>query len=249
MKGKVETYIDGIIASGSGVFMGVIDPPKFSPEKAAELARMLEENGCDVIQLGGSIGAHGPVLDQVTKAIKQAVKIPVNLFPGNMGTVTPYADSIYFMSLLNSNNPYWISSAPILGALNIKKANLEPIPTAYLIFEPGETAGWIGEARLLPRKKPDVGVAYALAAQYLGMRFAILESGSGAPEPVPTQIVGAIRKYADLNIVIAGGVKTPQQAKALVAAGANCIHVGTMIEDSKNPAEKIRQFAKAIHGK
>ena len=109
--------------------------------------------------------------------------------------------------------------------------------------------GYVGEANLLPRDKPDVPVAYSLAAQYMGMRFAILESGSGAPEPVPLEIVAAIRKYCDINIVIAGGVKTPEYARGLIKAGANCIHVGTSIEDDKNPLEQVKKFAKAIHAK
>ena len=122
------------------------------------------------------------------------------------------------MSLLNSTNPYWITGAPILGAPVIKKYNIEPIPTAYLIFEPGQTVGWVGESRLLPREKPDISTIYAMAAEYMGMRFVVLESGSGAYEHIPLPTVGAIRKYTDLNIVIAGGVKTPEQAASGSAA-------------------------------
>ena len=53
----------------------------------------------------------------------------------------------------------------------------------------------------------------------------------------------------DINIVIAGGVKTPEHARNLMKAGANCIHIGTKIEDEKNPLEAAKRFAKAIHAK
>jgi phosphoglycerol geranylgeranyltransferase len=248
-KGKVEKHIESIVSSGRGVFMGLIDPDKHTPDKGAKLAKIMEKGGADVIMLGGSIGAQGQILDEMAKRIKETVSVPLHLFPGNIGNVTSYADSMYFMSLLNSKNPYWITGAQSLAASMVKKYNIEAIPTAYLVFEPGQTVGYVGEANLLPREKPDLAVAYAMAARYMGMRFAILESGSGAPSPVPLPIVAAIRKMTDINIVIAGGVKTPDDASELIKAGANCIHIGTRIEDGNNPLEQATKFAKAIHVK
>ncbi len=247
--GKTEKRINSIISSGSGVFMGLIDPDKQKPKDALNLAKAMYEGGADVIMLGGSIGAQGAALEEMARMIKESVDIPLHLFPGNVSNITKYADSMYFMSLLNSKNPYWISGAQSLGAPMVRKYRIEAIPTAYLVFEPGQTVGYVGEAKLLPRDKPDMPAAYAMAAQYMGMRFVILESGSGAPSPVPTQLVSAIRHTCDLNIVIAGGVKTPEQARELIMAGANCIHIGTKIEDDSNPLEKVRKFAKAIHMK
>lgn len=243
--GKIEEYINGKIAQDKGVFMGLIDPEKQDPAKALGLAKLLEEGGADLVMLGGSIGAQGPVLDETAKLIKEQVKIPLHVFPGNVGNVTYFADSIYFMSMMNSKNPYWITGAQTLGAPVIMQSKVEPIPTAYLVFEPGETVGKVGEANLLPREKPDLAVAYSLAAEYMGMRFVILESGSGAPEPVSPEIVRAVRKATSLKIVVAGGVKTPEQARQLVQAGANCIHIGTKIESGN--LETVKAFAKAIH--
>jgi len=244
--GKVEVYITEKSSQGKGVFMGLIDPAKQSPQEALDLAKRMEEGGADIVMIGGSIGVQGPVLEETAKLIKENVGVPLHVFPGNVGNVTYYADSIYFMSLLNSKNPYWISGAQTLGAPVIKQSKIEPIPTAYLVFEPGETVGRVGEANLLPRDKTDLAVAYALSAQYMGMRFVILESGSGAPEPVPTDIIKAIRKATDLKVVVAGGVKTPEKARALIEAGAHCIHIGTSLENS-NGSERIKEFAKAIH--
>ncbi|MFH0957054.1 MAG: geranylgeranylglyceryl/heptaprenylglyceryl phosphate synthase [Candidatus Aenigmatarchaeota archaeon] len=248
-KGKVEKHIESIVSSGRGVFMGLIDPDKHTPDKGAKLAKIMEKGGADIIMLGGSIGAQGQQLDEMAKRIKESVSVPLHLFPGNIGNITSHADSMYFMSLLNSKNPYWITGAQSLGAPLVQKYGIEAIPTAYLVFEPGQTVGYVGEANLLPRDKPDVPVAYAMAARYMGMRFVILESGSGAPSPVPLPIVAAIRKMADINIVIAGGVKTPEDASELIKAGANCIHIGTRIEDGNNPLEQATKFAKAIHVK
>jgi len=247
--GKVEKYINGIIASDRGVFMGLIDPEKQKPKDALKLAKLLEDGGADVIMLGGSIGAQGDAYDTMAQMIKESVSIPLHLFPGNISSITKHADSMYFMSLLNSKNPYWITGAQSLGAPLVKKYKIEAIPAAYLVFEPGQTVGYVGEAKLLPRDKPDLPVTYAMAAGYMGMRFAILESGSGAPSPVPANIVSAIRQNCSLKIVIAGGVKTPDTARKLLQAGANCIHIGSKIEDDPNPLDAIKRFASAIHGK
>ncbi|OYT33580.1 MAG: geranylgeranylglyceryl/heptaprenylglyceryl phosphate synthase [Candidatus Aenigmarchaeota archaeon ex4484_52] len=246
-KGKVEAYIRDIINQGKGVFMGLIDPCKYCKEKTYKIAEFLKKGGADIILIGGSIGAEGEDLSAVAKKIKENLDIPLNIFPGNVGNLTKYTDSVYFMSLLNSSNPYWITQAPALGTYTIKKYNIEPLPTAYLVFEPGQTVGWVGEAKLIPINKPDIALSYALAAQYFGMRFIILESGSGAPSPIPTEIVSAIRKNTDLIIVIAGGVKTPQQAHKLIKAGANCIHIGTKLENGNNILNKIKAFGEAIH--
>jgi len=247
--GKVEKYINSITSSGRGVFLGLIDPDKQKPKDAVKLAKLLDEGGADVIMLGGSIGAQGDVLDKMAQMIKESVSIPLHLFPGNVSNITKYADSMYFMSLLNSKNPYWITGAQSLGAPVVSKTKIEAIPTAYLVFEPGQTVGYVGEANLLPRTKADLAVAYSLAAQYMGMRFVILESGSGAPSPVPEELVAAVRKMCNLNVVIAGGVKTPEQARRLILAGANCIHVGSVIENASSPLDMIKKFARAIHAK
>ena len=183
------------------------------------------------------------------KTIKEQCPLPLHLFTGNASALTKYADSIYFMSVLNSDNAYWISGVQTLGAEFIKKNHVEAIPTAYLIFEPGRTVGWVSDANLVPLDRPDKAVAYAQAAECMGMRFIILESGSGAPVHVPLEVVSAIRKATDLMIVIAGGVKTPEQARALIDAGADCIHIGTKIEDSDDPLARTKEFAEAIHRK
>jgi len=246
--GKVETYINEITDSGKGVFMALIDPDEQSPEKAVESAKIMEEGGADLILLGGSTGLKHAIVDETAKMIRESVKIPIHVFPGGITNVTGHADSIYFMSLLNSKNPYWISNVQSLGSIAIDTLNIEPLPTAYLIFEPGKTVGMVGEANLLPRDKPEMAVGYTLAAQYFGMRFVILESGSGAPEPVPLNTISKLREKTEMNIIIAGGVKTPEQARELIKAGAHGIHIGTALEGENNCSlEKVRAFAKAIH--
>ena len=126
---------------------------------------------------------------QVVKGIKKGIKIPIILFPGNVTGVVPDADAILFSSLMNSENPYFITQAQALGAPSVLKFGLEPLPTAYLVIGDGTSAWFVGSARGIPFEKPKIAAAYALAAQFLGMRFVYLEAGSGAKTNVTPEMV------------------------------------------------------------
>lgn len=208
----------------------LIDPDsaKQTPAEAGRIAKLAEQGGSNGIMVGGST-AFG-IIDDTLKAIKEQVKIPVILFPGNVSGLSRHADAVFFMSLLNSRGTYWIIDAQVLGARYIKEFNLEPISMAYLIVEPGGTAGYVGDARLLPRNKPEIAVGYALAAQYMGFHLVYLEAGSGADNAVPLPTVAAVANFADIPLVVGGGINTPEQAAAVAAAGADIVVQGTVVE-------------------
>jgi phosphoglycerol geranylgeranyltransferase len=130
--------------------------------------------------IGGSTFVSTAHLDSVVRIVKRTVDLPVILFPNNVTGISRYADAIWFMSLLNSVDPYFLMGAQILGAPLVKKYAIEPISMGYLILGEGGTAGVVGRAIAIPYDKPELAVAHALAGQYLGMHFIYLEAGSGA---------------------------------------------------------------------
>ncbi|CUX78248.1 phosphoglycerol geranylgeranyltransferase [Thermococcus chitonophagus] len=238
--GRVERYIHEKLEENKLHFV-LIDPDDTSPDEASKIAKLCEEVGVDAIMVGGSTGAEGNILDEVVRAIKESSSLPVILFPGSHGGISKYADAIFFMSLLNSRNPFFITGAQALGAFTVKKFGLEPIPMAYIIIEPGETVGWVGDAKPIPRHKPKIAAAYALAGQYLGMRLIYLEAGSGAPEPVPPEMVRVVKSAIDVPLIVGGGIRNGNQARELVKAGADIIVTGTAIESAKSIEEaKVR---------
>ena len=173
------------------------------------------------------------------------------LFPGSHGGISKYADAIFFMSLLNSRNPFFITGSQALGAFTVKRYGIEPIPMAYLVIEPGETVGWVGDAKPIPRHKPKIAAAYALAGQYLGMRFVYLEAGSGAREPVPPEMISLVRKVIDVPLIVGGGIRTGEQARKAVEAGADIIVTGTAVEKAgslEKAREKLEELNKGIKG-
>jgi len=225
----------------------LVDPANVSTSDLGRIASDLEKGGADLILVGGSIAA-GVDLEEKILAIKSEISIPVVLFPGNVDGVAPGADAILFMSLLNSGNPYWIIQAQALAAPKIKKLGIEPIPTAYLIFEPGHTtaAGWVGWVNPIPRRKPQIALAYALAAEMLGIRWIYLEAGSGAEKPVPTETIKLISNFTDLGIIVGGGLRTQEQISERAKAGANIVVIGTKIEESKDIKSEIKAFSNAL---
>lgn len=241
---KVENYIQSKLKDHK-IHLTLLDPEEQSPEEALKIAKEAIAGGTDGIMLGGST-TQSNELDATAKALQESVDVPVILFPGNTTGVSKYADAIFFMSLLNSMNPYWITGAQALGAPLVKKMGIEALPMGYLIVEPGGTAGWVGDAKLIPRKKPDIAVAYAIAAECLGMRLLYLEAGSGAGKYVPEPMIAGVKKMTDLIVVVGGGIRNGKAASRVAAAGADIIVTGTIVEDSLDVKNKIHELVEGI---
>ncbi len=243
--GPVESRLNEKLKEGT-LLAVLIDPFNVDGSSAERLAAEVERGGADLILVGGSVGA-GFKLSEVVRGVKRGSSLPVILFPGNVDGVTPEADAILFMSLLNSLNPYWVIQAQALAAPSVKLSGLEAIPTAYLIVEPGErsAAGWVGSANPIPRRKPELALAYAWAAELLGMRWIYLEAGSGAEQPVPVEMVKLVSEKANLRVIVGGGIRSPEAAKERASAGADVVVVGTHVE-SGSPYEKVKELSRAI---
>lgn len=244
--GKVERYLIKKIDEEGALHVPLIDPENVTPEKAAEISAIAEEVGSAAIMVGGSTVASTNRLNEVIKSIRRKVSIPTILFPNNLSGISPYADAIWFMSLLNSLNPYYIIGAQVLGASAVREYGLEPLPLAYLIIGDGGAAGYIGQAHPIPYDKPEIAALYALAAQYLGMRFVYLEAGSGAKNPVPVEMVALVRKTTNIPIIVGGGLRHPNLIEERVYAGADIIVTGTMVEEAVDVEKTLRSFIDAV---
>ena len=191
---KVETFLKSELKKKNALLFVLIDSEVSNLEASSKLAKDVEKIGASAILVGGSTSTDQIEMAQVVKGIKKGIKIPIILFPGNVTGVVPDADAILFSSLMNSENPYFITQAQALGAPSVLKFGLEPLPTAYLVIGEGTSAWFVGAARGIPFEKPKIAAAYALAAQFLGMRFVYLEAGSGAKSSVTPEMVKTVRR-------------------------------------------------------
>ena len=189
---RVENYILDELKKYGSLCFPLIDSE--NSINAALIGNKAQNLGASAILIGGSSATDQIELAEVVFTIKSKINIPVILFPGNVTGVVPKADAILFSSLLNSENPYFITGAQALGALSVKKYNIEALPTGYLVIGEHTTAWFVGQARSIPFDKRGIAVMYALAAQYLGMRFLYLEAGLGAAHSIPSDMIASSTK-------------------------------------------------------
>ncbi len=247
--GKTEKYINDGIARRGGLLFALIDPVDYQgPREAIAAGAQSSEAGADIVLIGGSMGAQGELLDSVAKGIRDKSSVPVVLFPGNIATVTRYADAIYFMSLLNSRNPYWITQAQTLAAPMVRKMGIEALPVGYIVIAPGGTVGWVGDVNLVPRDRPQIAAALAMAAQLSGSRLVLTDCGSNPREGhMPLEMVSAVAASISIPYIVGGGVRTPAEAAAVISAGAGAVQVGTALEKGGDVKKKVSELARAVH--
>ena len=245
MTGKVELFLKSELKKKNALLFVLIDSEVSKLESSQKLAQDVEKIGASAILIGGSSATDQIEMAEVVKGIKKGIKIPIILFPGNVTGVVPDADAILFSSLMNSENPYFITQAQALGAPSVLKFGLEPLPTAYLIIGDGTSAWFVGSARGIPFEKPKIAAAYALAAQFLVMRFVYLEAGSGAKSSVTPEMVKTVRKAFNGFLIVGGGIRDIKTATELVKAGADALVIGTFLEKGGS-VKKLAEITKAI---
>ena len=247
MVGLVEKYLLEKIEKEGTIHMTLVDPEKVTPSSASRVAKEVEICKSAAIMVGGSTSVSTSHLDRVIKAMKKSVEIPVILFPNNITGISRYADAIWFMSLLNSSDPYFLIGAQVLGAPIIKKFGLEPIPLGYIVVGEGGAVSVVGKAVPIPYNKPELAAAHALAAEYFGMRFVYLEAGSGVGKPVNAEMARVVKNVINLPLIVGGGIRTGEQVKEMVKAGADIIVTGTVLEENKG-RNKIRELVENMKG-
>ncbi len=233
---------------GAG-FLLLIDPDRVTPEIYTAQAEIAADCGVDAILVGTSFVLDSDFSSAVSR-IKEASSVPVLIFPGSYAQICPSADAILFTSLLSGRNPFYLIEEQVKGAPIIKRCNLEPIPTGYLLIESGPLTSvqYISGTLPIPRTKNDIACAHALAAEYLGMKLVYLEAGSGAENSVPVEMVEAVSSYVDISVIVGGGLRTPEDAEARVRAGASFVVIGSGLE-CRSDRTLINEFGCAVHVK
>ena len=241
MVGPVEKHLLEKIEKEGPIHMTLVDPEKVTPSSASRVVKEAEACNTAAIMVGGSTSVFTSHLDKIVKAMKESVEIPVILFPNNITGISRYADAIWFMSLLNSSDAYFLMGAQVLGAPIIKNFGLEPIPLGYIVVGEGGAVSVVGKAVPIPYNKPGLAAAHALAAEYFGMRFVYLEAGSGAGKPVPAEMARTVKNVISLPLIVGGGIRTGEQMKEIVKAGVDIVVTGTVVEENKD-SNKIREL-------
>jgi len=230
------------------IHLTLIDPGSSSVNEALRIAQVAYEAGTDAFLLGGSTNIDNRNLDAIAEGIKKNTNKPVILFPGNINGLTPYADAVLYLVLMNSIDPYYITGVHIQAAPILLRMKLEVIPTPYIIVGYGGTVGHIGKALPIPNEKPELIAGYALAGGFMGAKAIYLEAGSGAPftvNPEGVRLSRVLLDEAGLDplLIVGGGIRDESSTRKLVDSGADAIVTGTLAE--KDP-EKLKEIVRSI---
>jgi phosphoglycerol geranylgeranyltransferase len=228
-------------------FLALLDPDKCRKQDAAKIGQALNEAGADAILFGTSLLMSNKI-DDTIKALKQHFSKPVIIFPGSAYQVSQHADAILYLSLVSGRNADLLIGEQVKAAPMLKASGLEVIPTGYMLIESGKltSANYMSHTMPIPRDKADIAMAHALAARMLGMKLIYMDAGSGAQQSIPEAMISGVAQYAELPVIVGGGIKTPEDAGAKARAGATAVVIGNILEKKAN-LKTASDFAKAIH--
>lgn len=228
-------------------FIVLIDPDKQPAAGLPPVISACEDVEVDALFLGGSL-MHAGEFDSYVRELKASTSLPVIGFPGSVSQVSGWLDAILFLSLVSGRNPEYLIGQHVYAAPKLHRLKVETIATAYMLVESGAltAAQYMSGTTPLPRSKPDIAVATALAAEMIGMRLLYLDAGSGAKRQVPLEMISAVAEVCTQPIMVGGGLKTPRDVADRVRAGARLAVVGNAIEDRPDRAY-IAELAAAAH--
>ncbi len=78
-----------------------------------------------------------------------------------------------------------------------------------------------------------------LSFSWIGDSVDLPWAGSGADLPIPPKMVGAAKNVLDIPVIVGGGIREPETARKIVAAGADVVVTGTISETNLGMFEKI----------
>jgi len=246
---KIHNHLLNTIKAKGAAYLVLLDPDKISNSRIAPFIKHCEKSGVDGFLVGGSLMISGD-LDTFIESLRVETTLPLIIFPGSVNQISPLADAILFLSVISGRNAEHLIGKHVTASPLIKRAKVEPISTGYILVESGvtTTAVYMSGSLPVPKNKPEIAAATALAGEYLGMKFIYLEAGSGAQESVPDEMIKTVSEECSIPIIVGGGIRNPETARKKVENGASIIVTGNFFEDENNWA-LIKDFASAIHHK
>ena len=230
---------------GNKKFVVLIDPDKLRLGNMDSVLQLASEAKVDYFFIGGSLVVNN-MLDQCLESIREVCDIPMILFPGNSFQLSYRADAILFLSLISGRNADLLIGKHVITAPYLKLSPLEILPTGYMLIDGGTptTVSYMSNTQPIPRNKHDVALCTALAGEMLGLKLMYMDAGSGAQNPVSTEMIDSVSSAIQIPLIVGGGIRTAEKVYENAKAGADVIVVGNAIE--KDP-QLIVDMAAAVH--
>jgi len=215
-------------------FAWLIDPDKWDDEHISSQLAVAKDTGVDLIFVGGSLIFNH--VDRLIAKIKSLSDIPVILFPGSPLQLSSQADAVLLLSLISGRNPEYLIGNHVVAAPFLRESGLEIIPTGYMLIHGGQqtAVSYMSNTQPIPADKPDIALATAMAGEMLGLKVIYLDSGSGAFNPVPFNMIALVASEINLPVMVGGGIRTPDDVRNAYESGADVVIVGNAIENSRS---------------
>jgi phosphoglycerol geranylgeranyltransferase len=211
----------------------LLDPDKKDMYSDA-FFKKINTSKISLVFVGGSHILHN-VLETFVKYIKQFVSKPIILFPGSSDQITSEADGILFLSLLSGRNPEYLIGQQVKAAMTLKRSKLDVIPTGYILIDGGvkSSVEYISNTQPIPADKINIVISTAVAGELSGKKLIYIDAGSGALNPISSELISAVSNQINIPLIVGGGVKTTEDIQKAWDAGADIVVVGNAFE--KNP--------------
>ena len=241
----------------------LIDPADQTPDMAAKRSLAAVAAGSSMVLVGGSSDTDMENVHETVVAIQEALelvewastqdagtenlsKAPVVLFPQGAAALSPAADAITFMMLMNSTKREFLVGEQVRGAPYLQQFGVEALPTGYVVCAPGGRVGEVGAAELIQPTDTELVEAYALCAKMYGFSLLYLEAGSGATSPVHPDLIAKARSVDGLTLLVGGGLRSGEDVARAVSSGADWIVTGTVTEDATSLDELRTRLTEII---
>lgn len=242
MAKKKQLYQDILTAiSLKEKLLGIlIDPDKMKLESVSNFMIKLNSSVATHIFVGGSTVEENQT-DLLIQELKRWTKLPILIFPGDVSQLSSHADGLLFLSLVSGRNPDYLIGKQVEAVSVLRTMQLEVIPTGYLLIENGKETAVERVTKTLPLTRQNIQtiVDTAKAAELLGMKCIYLEAGSGAIDPINSEIIQGVKQELQIPLIVGGGIKSKKQLDAAYHFGADLVVIGTAFEENELFFEEI----------
>ena len=226
-------------------FAILIDPDNCKLSDIYALVKIAEDNNVDYFFIGGSLTTNR-CLAEVIDEINEATSIPTIIFPGHPLQIYDKADAILFLSLISGRNPEMLIGNHVIAAPVLKDSAIEVIPTGYILIDGGNNTSveYMSNTKPIPNDKISIAISTAVAGELLGLKTIYMDAGSGAKNPISTNMIRGVKEQINIPLIIGGGIDSPEKAFETCEAGADVVVVGNAIEKDQS---LISEISDAIH--
>ncbi|MDP3964862.1 MAG: geranylgeranylglyceryl/heptaprenylglyceryl phosphate synthase [bacterium] len=253
---NVWNYLEQRIREYGCGFLAIVDPDKYVLSDLSRLCRALRAANVDGVLVGGTILKKGHEhYGKIVLALRQGLPdAPVIIFPGGSGmyrSLVPGADAIFFRQLISGTNRKYLYTEQCLAGIRAKRMGIEAIAVGYVFVRSRAIQRAADITNTTPVREADTerAVGLAILSESTGKRLIWFERGSNAEAPVPEPFIKTVSAHplVELPIMVSGGLRTAENVRAVVRAGARLTGVGTVIEQSKDIEATLSPLVSAAH--